>query len=156
MIASFVFQNTTKVYFGEGVLSHLGEELKKHGKTVLLVYGGGSIRKNGLYDAVLSQIAVAGLQVVELSGIEPNPRVESVQKGAELCKTHGVDVVLAVGGGSTIDASKFIAASACSDASPWDLTPPANWPPPGAPGRITLPLATLAITTIPITTRVFM
>ena len=121
MIAPFVFQNTTKVYFGEGVLSSLGEELKKHGKTVLLVYGGGSIRKNGLYDAVLSQIAVAGLQVVELSGIEPNPRVESVQKGAELCKAHGVDVVLAVGGGSTIDASKFIAASACSDASPWDL-----------------------------------
>lgn len=121
MIAPFVFQNTTKVYFGEGVLSHLGKELNKHGKTVLLVYGGGSIKQNGVYDVVLSQTAREGLQVVELGGVEPNPRVESVQKGAELCKAHGVDVVLAVGGGSTIDAAKFIAASACSDAHPWDL-----------------------------------
>ncbi len=121
MITPFTFQNTTKIHFGKGVLSCLGEELKTHGKTVLLVYGGGSIKKSGVYDTVLSQIASAGLQVLELGGIEPNPRVESVEKGAQLCKTYGVDVVLAVGGGSTIDAAKFIAASACSDAHPWDL-----------------------------------
>lgn len=122
MIAPFTFQNTTKIHFGEGVLSRLGEELQTYGKTVLLVYGGGSIKKSGVYDTVLSQIAGAGLRIIELGGIEPNPRVESVQKGAELCKAHGVDVVLAVGGGSTIDAGKFICASACYDGDPWKLT----------------------------------
>ncbi len=116
---SFVYDVPVKVYFGENQLGHLGEELAKFGSKVLLTYGGGSIKKSGLYDRVVAEIRKAGLTLVELSGIEPNPRIESVRKGAQLCKSEQVDVLLAVGGGSTIDATKYIAAGACVDFDPW-------------------------------------
>ncbi len=118
---NFIYNIPTKVYFGENQLSHLGEELGKFGTRVLLTYGGGSIKKIGLYDKVMDEMKRAGLEVFELSGIEPNPRIDSVRKGAQMCKEHNIDVLLAIGGGSTIDATKFMAAGACVDHDPWDF-----------------------------------
>lgn len=118
---SFVYNIPTKVYFGENQLQHLGKELKKFGKRVLLTYGGGSIKRIGLYDRVIEELSQAGLEVFELSGIEPNPRIESVREGARMCKEHSIDVLLAVGGGSTLDATKFMAAGACVDHDAWEF-----------------------------------
>lgn len=117
----FIYNIPTKVYFGENQLGNLGKELCGFGKRVLLAYGGGSIKRIGLYDKVISELSGAGLEVFELSGIEPNPRIESVREGVRICKEHGIDVVLAVGGGSTIDAAKFMAAGACVDHDPWEF-----------------------------------
>lgn len=119
---SFIYDIPTKVYFGENQLGHLGEELSKFGKKVLLTYGGGSIKKIGLYDKVVAEIKKAGLELFELSGIEPNPRVYSVREGAEICKREKIDVLLAVGGGSVIDCTKFIGAGAYYDGDMWDLS----------------------------------
>ena len=118
---SFVYDVPVKVYFGENQIKNLGPELKKYGKRVLLTYGGGSIKKIGLYDKIVEEIENAGLELFELSGIEPNPRIESVRKGAKICKDEKIDVLLAVGGGSTIDATKFMAAAACVEHDPWDF-----------------------------------
>lgn len=118
---NFIYDIPVKVYFGENQLGNLGEELKKYGKRVLLTYGGGSIKKIGLYDKIVTEIKNAGLELFELSGIEPNPRVTSVNKGAEICKREKIDVLLAVGGGSTIDATKFIGAATYYDGDAWDI-----------------------------------
>ena len=118
---NFVYNIPTKVYFGENQLGHLGEELSKFGKRVLLTYGGGSIKRNGLYNRVIEELHKANLEVFELSGIEPNPRIESVRKGVAICKEQGIDVLLAVGGGSTIDATKFMAAGACVEHDAWEF-----------------------------------
>lgn len=118
---NFVYDVPTKVYFGENAVDNLNIELKKYGKNVLLCYGGGSIKKIGLYDKIISQIKEAGCTVFELSGIEPNPRVDSVRKGAQMCKENNIDVVLAAGGGSTLDAAKWIAAAAKVDHDAWDF-----------------------------------
>ncbi|MBO5971638.1 MAG: iron-containing alcohol dehydrogenase [Alistipes sp.] len=118
---NFVYNIPTKVYFGENQLGHLGQELAKFGKRVLLTYGGGSIKRSGLYDRVLDELRKANLEVYELSGIEPNPRIESVRKGVAICKQKDIDVLLAVGGGSTIDATKFMAAGACVEHDPWEF-----------------------------------
>jgi alcohol dehydrogenase YqhD (iron-dependent ADH family) len=115
----FIYDIPVKVYFGENPFHHLGEELARYGKRVLLTYGGGSIKKIGLYDTVMREIEKAGLEVYELSGIEPNPRIESVRAGVTICKEKQIDVILAVGGGSTLDASKFMAAGAFVDHDPW-------------------------------------
>lgn len=118
---NFVYHIPTKVYFGENQLGHLGKELAKFGKRVLLTYGGGSIKRNGLYNKVIEELRNAKLEVFELSGIEPNPRIESVREGVKICKEQGIDVLLAVGGGSTIDATKFMAAGACVDHDAWEF-----------------------------------
>ena len=119
---NFIYDIPTKVYFGKGMIEgNLGNELKKYGKNVLLTYGGGSIKKSGLYDRVKSEIESAGLKMFELSGIEPNPRIESVRAGVKICKEEHIDVVLAVGGGSTLDCSKWICAGAKVDFDPWDF-----------------------------------
>lgn len=118
---NFIFQNTTKIYFGENQLQHLGEELKQYGTRVLLTYGGGSIKKTGLYDRVMEELKKAGMTVFELSGIEPNPRHTTVNRGADICKKEKIDVLLAVGGGSTIDCTKAIAAATFYDGDSWDL-----------------------------------
>ena len=118
---NFVFQNTTKIYFGKDQLAHLGEEVKQYGNRVLLTYGGGSIKRIGLYDKVVSALKEAGLTIYELSGVEPNPRHTTVNKGADICKAEKIDVLLAVGGGSTIDCTKAIAAAAYYDGDCWDL-----------------------------------
>ena len=121
MIHGFVYDIPVRVYFGRDQLKNLGPELKKYGTKVLMTYGGGSIKRMGLYDKVVAQIKAAGLQLWELGGIEPNPRVSSVREGARICKEQGIEVLLAVGGGSTIDCTKWIAAAACSEHDAWDF-----------------------------------
>lgn len=117
----FVYDIPVKVYFGKNQLAHLGAELGKYGRKVLLTYGGGSIKRTGLYDAIRSELRKGGFEVFELSGIEPNPRIESVRRGVQICKNERIDVLLAVGGGSTIDATKFMAAGACVEHDAWDF-----------------------------------
>ncbi|WP_033165141.1 iron-containing alcohol dehydrogenase [Clostridium sp. KNHs205] len=118
---NFVYEIPTKVYFGENQLVNLGGELRKYGKKVLLTYGGGSIKKIGLYDKVVEEIKKAGLELFELSGIDPNPRVASVNAGAEICKKEGIEVLLAVGGGSVLDCTKFIGAANYYEGDAWDI-----------------------------------
>lgn len=118
---SFIFQLPTKIYFGKNQLGNLGRELRQYGDHVLLVYGGGSIKRTGLYEQVVTEIKGAGLAVSELSGIEPNPKIDSVRAGVKICKEQEIDVILAVGGGSVIDAAKVIAAGAYVDTDPWDF-----------------------------------
>ena len=116
---NFTFHIPTDIRFGKDQIQCLPEELAKYGKKVLLVYGGGSIKRSGLYDKIRELLK--DFEVSELPGIEPNPKLTSVEKGTAICKEKGIQVILAVGGGSTIDASKHIAASACYDGQPWDL-----------------------------------
>lgn len=111
----------TKLYFGKGTISHLEDALNQFGKNVLLTYGGGSIKRMGLYDEVMTILKNGGFNVVELNGIEPNPRIESVEEGARLCKEHHIDVILAVGGGSTLDCSKAIACGAYYEGDMWEM-----------------------------------
>lgn len=116
---NFTFKIPTDIRFGKDQIECLPEELEKYGKRVLLVYGGGSIKKTGLYDKVKELLK--NFEVFELAGIEPNPKLTSVEKGAKLCKENAIDVILAVGGGSTIDASKHISCAACYEGAAWDL-----------------------------------
>lgn len=119
---AFVFQNPVKLIFGNGqTKERLVTELKPFGKKVLLVYGGGSIKKNGIYDEVTALLEEGGFEVSELSGVEPNPRLSTVKRGVEACRDQDIDVILAVGGGSVIDCTKAIAAGAKYDGDPWDL-----------------------------------
>ncbi|MFS0838610.1 iron-containing alcohol dehydrogenase [Paenibacillus sp. 1P03SA] len=118
---NFTFHNPTKLIFGKGQLEQLPKELTAYGKKVLLVYGGGSIKRSGLYDGVVSLLKGAGAEIFELAGVEPNPRVSTVKRGADLCKQENIDVILAVGGGSVIDCTKAIAAGAKYDGDVWDF-----------------------------------
>ena len=117
----FTYSIPTKIYFGKGQLNSLGNVISDYGKKVLLVYGGGSIKKTGVYDIVCSQLKQMKIQIYELSGIEPNPKIDSVRKGIAVCKQESIEAVIAVGGGSVIDAAKFIAAGACVDFDVWDF-----------------------------------
>lgn len=105
---NFIFHNPVKIYFGEGQAVHVTEEAKSRPGAVLLVYGGGSIKRNGAYDDVTAALREAGNEVVELSGVTPNPRLDKVLEGVNLVREHGVSLILAVGGGSVIDCAKFI------------------------------------------------
>lgn len=116
---NFYYSIPTKIYFGRGQIANLGKVVREYGSRVLLVYGGGSIKKTGLYDKVLEQ--VQGLPVTELSGVDPNPRIESVREGVKLCRENKVDVILAVGGGSVTDCAKVVGAGVDYDGDPWDL-----------------------------------
>ncbi|PFO07170.1 NADH-dependent alcohol dehydrogenase [Bacillus sp. AFS076308] len=118
---NFTFLNPTKLIFGKGQLEQLKTEIPPYGKKVLLVYGGGSIKKSGLYDNVIGILAEIGAQVFELSGVEPNPRISTARKGVEICKREGIEFLLAVGGGSVIDCTKLIAAGAKYEGDPWDI-----------------------------------
>ena len=118
---NFFFQLPTEVHFGRGQIEQLGPSVKKYGTRTLLVYGGGSIKKNGLYDTVQSLFRDFGITSVELSGVEPNPRIDTVRRGVQLCRDHQVEVVVAVGGGSAIDCAKVIAAGAKYDGDPWEI-----------------------------------
>ncbi len=124
----FIFYNPDKVYFGKHQMDNLTAELSRFGTKVLLVYGGGSIKKNGLYDTVTALIKDAGLTLFELSGVEPNPRHTTANKGAAICKADGVEVILAVGGGSAIDCAKGVAAAALTDdGDVWPLVSGGVW-----------------------------
>ncbi len=117
---NFDYMTPTRLIFGKGVIEKLPEVMGKYGKKVLLTYGGGSIKKLGLYDKVKELLS--DFDIVELSGIQPNPKYDpSVLEGVRLCKEHNVDVILAVGGGSVLDCSKAIAAGAKYDGDVWDL-----------------------------------
>ncbi|PKR87041.1 iron-containing alcohol dehydrogenase [Heyndrickxia camelliae] len=118
---NFTFLNPTKLIFGKDQLEQLKTEIPLYGKKVLLVYGGGSIKKSGLYDKVINQLNEINAEVFELSGVEPNPRVSTVRKGVDICKKEGVEFLLAVGGGSVIDCTKLIAAASKYDGDAWDL-----------------------------------
>jgi len=111
----------TKVIFGDGAISHLAASLAQYGKKVLLVYGGSSIKKTGLYDTVTAILKDNGFEWWDLPGVDPNPRIATVQKGGEMCREHGIEVVLAVGGGSVIDCSKGISTAAFYEGDAWDL-----------------------------------
>ncbi|MBQ7409893.1 MAG: iron-containing alcohol dehydrogenase [Clostridia bacterium] len=116
---NFVFHAPTEIYFGKGQIENLSKILGNYGKNVLLTYGGGSIKKNGLYDKVYE--VLKDFNIVELAGVEPNPRIGTVRKGIELCRENNIDVILAVGGGSTIDCSKVVAAGYYYEGDAWDL-----------------------------------
>ena len=117
---NFIYHTPTKLIFGKDVISKLPEVMSQFGKRILLTYGGGSIKKIGLYDKVIKLLA--DKQIIELPDIQPNPNDDpSVQDGVRLCKEHNVDVILSVGGGSVLDCSKAIAAGAKYDGDPWDL-----------------------------------
>jgi alcohol dehydrogenase YqhD (iron-dependent ADH family) len=118
---NFVYHNPTQLIFGKGQIVHLQEKAKELGKNILLVYGGGSIKRFGLYEKVLSILGEQGCRVVELAGVEPNPRLSTVKKGIELCRQEGIDWILAVGGGSVIDAAKAVAVGALYDGDVWDF-----------------------------------
>lgn len=128
MMNDFIFYNPDKVYFGKKQFEHLSEELLNFGKKVLLVYGGGSIKKNGLYDSIIKIAEESGIELFELSGVEPNPRHSTVNKGAAICREKSIDVILAAGGGSTIDCAKGIAAAALTkDGDVWPLVSGGIW-----------------------------
>ena len=119
MKGNFIYSNPTKLYFGEDSLNCLRAELLNYGPTVMLSYGGGSIKRNGIYDAVVDILKKTGKTIVEDAGVMPNPTVEKLYEGAKMAKENNVDLILAVGGGSTIDYAKGVSVSAWCDEDPW-------------------------------------
>jgi alcohol dehydrogenase YqhD (iron-dependent ADH family) len=117
----FVFHNPTKIVFGEGTIAKLGEETGAFGKKVLLVYGMGSVKRNGIYDKAVASLEDAGLEIVELGGVQPNPVLSHAREGVALAKREQVEVIVAMGGGSVIDESKTIAAGAVTDTDIWEF-----------------------------------
>ncbi len=120
MNGDFTFHNPTKLHFGENAMDALADELKAFGPVVQLCYGGGSIKKNGIYDQVVSILKSAGKTIVEDGGVMPNPTLEKMLHGAALARENNVDLILAVGGGSTIDYAKAVSVSAWCDEDPWE------------------------------------
>ena len=118
---NFNLQLPTRILFGRGNIEELGQEILKYGNTVLLVYGGSSIKRTGLYDRVQQILTENAITCIELSGVQPNPRIDSVRKGVKLCREYQVDFVLAVGGGSSIDCAKMVAAGARYEGDAWDF-----------------------------------
>ena len=120
MLGNFSYLNATKLYFGDDSLQYLNDELPKYGKTVQLIYGGGSIKKNGIYDAVMQILKANGKTVVEDGGVMPNPTVEKLRDGVRIAKENKADLLLAVGGGSCCDYAKAVSVSVHCDDDPWE------------------------------------
>lgn len=120
MLGNFSYHNPTKLYFGDDALRYLNEELPKYGKTVQLIYGGGSIKRNGLYDEIIAILKANGKTVVEDAGVMPNPTVDKLREGVRLARENKVDFLLAVGGGSCCDYAKAVSVSVHCDDDPWD------------------------------------
>lgn len=120
MLGNFTYCNPTKLYFGKSAIDGLNEELPKYGKNVLLVYGGGSIKKNGIYDKVIGLLEANGKTVYEDAGVMPNPTVEKLYEGIERAKKAKADLILAVGGGSVCDYAKAVSVSVNCKEDPWD------------------------------------
>lgn len=120
MLGNFTYCNPTKLYFGKDALNGLNEELPKYGKNVLLAYGGGSIKRNGIYDKVVAALKANGKNVTEDAGVMPNPTVEKLYEGCERARACKADLILAVGGGSVCDYSKAVSVSAYCKEDPWD------------------------------------
>ncbi len=119
MLGEFSYCNPTKLYFGEESLSNLSGELKKYGKNVVLIYGAGSIKKNGIYDEVVAILQAEGKNVAEIAGVMPNPTIEKLYEGIEIARNHQADFLLAVGGGSVCDYAKAVSVSIHCDEDPW-------------------------------------
>ena len=120
MLGNFTYCNPTKLYFGKGAIKYLNDELPKYGKKVVLIYGGGSIKKNGIYDEVIDILKSNGKDVAEISGVMPNPTVEKLYEGMDIARQHGADLLLAVGGGSVCDYAKALAVSVHCEGDPWE------------------------------------
>lgn len=120
MLGEFTYCNPTKLYFGKNALDGLNAELPKYGKNVLLIYGGGSIKKNGIYDRVIKLLEKHGKNVFEDAGVMPNPTVEKLYEGCERARAAKADLILAVGGGSVCDYAKAVSVSVFCDSDPWD------------------------------------
>ncbi|SKA71131.1 Alcohol dehydrogenase YqhD, Fe-dependent ADH family [Eubacterium uniforme] len=120
MLGNFSYKNATKLYFGDDSLKYLNEELPKYGKNVMLIYGGGSIKKNGIYDEVVSILETNGKTIIEDAGVMPNPTVEKLREGVSKAKENKVDFLLAVGGGSCCDYAKAVSVSINCDEDPWE------------------------------------
>lgn len=118
---NFDYHIGTEIFFGRGQLAKLPAAIRRHTDKVLLCYGGGSVKRTGLLAQVQSALCEAGISYVELAGVEPNPRTTTVDRGAALCRQHGLGGVLAVGGGSTIDCAKVVAAARFYSGPAWDL-----------------------------------
>ncbi len=120
MLGDFVYHNPTKIYFGENSLDNLEKEISEYGKNVLLVYGGGSIKTNGIYDKVFSILHACGKRIIEDPGVMPNPTLEKLNQGLGIARKDEIDFILAVGGGSVCDYAKVLAASVYLDDDPWE------------------------------------
>lgn len=120
MLGSFSYCNPTKLYFGENALQNLSTELKKYGNHVALVYGGGSIRENGIYDSVMGILKETGKEVTEIAGVMPNPTIHKLNEGIQIARKHKVDFILAVGGGSVVDYAKALSVSIYCEEDPWE------------------------------------
>lgn len=120
MLGNFIYANPTKLYFGDEAQKNLADALSGFGKKVMLTYGGGSIKRNGIYDDVIAALKTAGKEVVELSGVMPNPTVDKLIEGCKVARDNNVDFILAVGGGSTIDYAKAVSVSAWYDGDAWE------------------------------------
>lgn len=120
-VNQFVYYNPTRIYFGNEQMSQIGEEVRRYGTRAILVYGGGSIKKNGLYDRIMESLKAAGVEVAECAGIEPNPQYTSVNRAAKISRENQCDVVIGVGGGSVIDAAKVVAQAHFYDGDCWNL-----------------------------------
>ena len=120
MLGNFIYSNPTKLYFGDEAQKNLVEALSGFGKKVMLTYGGGSIKRNGVYDDVIAALTAAGKEVVELPGVMPNPTVDKLIEGCKVARENDVDFILAVGGGSTIDYAKAVSVSAWYDGDAWE------------------------------------
>ncbi len=120
MLENFTYCNPTKLYFGDDSLECLNEELSKYGQNVVLIYGGGSIKENGIYDAVVEILKKNHKDVVEISGVMPNPTLAKLYEGVEIARNHNADLLLAVGGGSVCDYSKAVAVSIHCEEDPWE------------------------------------
>lgn len=118
---NFIFQNCTKIIFGKDTEKKVGDETKKFAKNVLLHYGGGSIKKYGLYNTVKESLKGAGLNVIELGGVQPNPRLKLVNEGIKICRDNKIEFILAVGGGSVIDSAKAISIGVPYNGDVWDF-----------------------------------
>ena len=120
MLGNFSYCNPTKLYFGDESLKYLNDELPKYGANVVLIYGGGSIKKNGIYDEVIEILEKNGKNVAEISGVMPNPTVDKLYEGVEIARKHDVDMLLAVGGGSVCDYAKAVSVSVHCGEDPWE------------------------------------
>lgn len=120
MLGNFSYCNPTKLYFGEDSLQYLNDELPKYGKNIQLVYGGGSIKKNGIYDQVVEILKANGKEIFEDAGVMPNPTVEKLNEGIRIARENHVDLILAVGGGSCCDYAKAVSVSVHCNDDPWE------------------------------------
>ena len=136
MLGNFSYCNPTKLYFGDEALKYLNDELPKYGANVVLIYGGGSIKKNGIYDEVIEILEKNGKNVAEISGVMPNPTVDKLYEGVEIARKHNADMLLAVGGGSVLDCGKAVSLAAVGGGDLWSdrwvrrggwISPPCPW-----------------------------